>query len=207
MSERKSTCYHLAKRLPSYSERYNKLFELIMDAEDAPRSGKQTKDLGGVTQWGIALGPKGNFVKDPVVKAKILSGTLSLDEAKAYYHQRFYTPFDLDSLDYSDAVAYLLFDIAVGPNRAFDRTLQEILIEMGKPVGKADGLVGRRTRAAMRKLTEAEEQYLFTELGNRAVERGATHTDKLYKNKTGQGLYNGAYRRYAMRVDNLYALA
>lgn len=82
-------------------------FNYLMLWEDShPQSGKVTLDAGGYTQYGISSNAY------PVLKARLMSGTLSLEEASDIYY-RDYWETAWEKLYDTQAIANKLFQMKV----------------------------------------------------------------------------------------------
>lgn len=153
-----------AEYSPDYSYRFNICFEHMMDEEDAKRSGKRSKDAGGLTKYGIACGKPGAWLQPLPIVTRIANDTLTLKEAKKHYYYKYYVPYSLDDVQFSDGIAYLVFDIKVNGNKTYTRFVQRGLMELGRNIGTADGLLGSATLYALADLSPAEENQLSSYL-------------------------------------------
>jgi lysozyme family protein len=135
--------------------RFEEVIERVLRHEDAqfdpclPTGGgrlvSHPEDPGGWTRLGVTLATLRRHRNDPTLDPSELE-KLSLAEIYNIYYLHFWLPVRADELP--RGLDYAVFDCAVnsGPRRAA-MLLQETL---GEAAGKADGVIGPRTIAAVR---------------------------------------------------------
>lgn len=110
-------------------------------------------DKGGATNYGISQA----FLRS--INSPIKPSEVTIDMARALYHDYFWTPLRLNELK-CQTVATFVFDTAVncGNTKAVE-ILQEAIYQQ-KPI-EIDGIIGRQTIKACNDITSCERNEMF----------------------------------------------